>query len=206
MGVGGVKVPGRLGVLGGTFDPPHRMHLTLAEAAMKQVRLDRVLFIPAGDPWRKARRPLSAAHHRLAMTRLAVAGEPTFACSDMEVRRDGPSYTLHTLRDLAAQGRDAIWFIVGSDALLDLPNWHEPEALIEAARLAVGGRPGAQIDAGALEALVPALADRVDWVPLQADPLSATDLRARIGRGEAVPDDVPAVVAEYARHNAHYGS
>lgn len=203
--MGGVTTPARLGVLGGTFDPPHRMHLTLAGATRSHLSLDRILLMPAGDPWRKAGRPLSEARHRLAMTRRAVATTADFACSDIEARRSGPSYTLDTLRDLAAQGWDAVWFIVGSDALLDLPNWRAPEALIRAARLAVGVRPGAEIADGSLDSLVPGLAARVDWVPLAADPLSATSLRARMVRGEDVSGDVPAAVAEYARRNALYG-
>lgn len=194
----------QLGVLGGTFDPPHRMHLTLAAAARDQLSLDRVMFVPAGDPWRKAGRPLTPAEDRLALTRFAVTDERSLVASDLEVRRDGPTYTLDTLRALAAQGWEAVWFIVGSDALLDLPNWHDPTALIAAARLAVATRPGAAVSDGELDALVPGLGARVDWIPLDADPLSATDLRARIGAGEDVSGDVPAAAGEYARRRRLY--
>ena len=200
----------RLGVLGGTFDPPHRMHLALATAAADQLHLPRVLFLPAGDPWRKAHRIVSPAPHRLAMTRLAIAAEPRFACSDMELRRSGPTYTLQTLQRLAAQGWQALWFIVGSDAIVDLPHWHEPEQLIRTARLAVAVRPGPTLDAAALDNLVPGLSARLDWLTLPPDALSATALRHRIAAGaepgaQAHADAPPAVLA-YARTRGLYAS
>ena len=216
MGVGGLSAArvarGRLGVLGGTFDPPHRLHLAVARAAQEQLQLARVLFVPAGDPWRKAGRPVTLAQHRLAMTRLAVAADPGFACSDMEIRRAGPSHTLDTLLTLAAQcadgsgnpAEDPLWFIVGSDALTDLPHWREPERLIAAARLAVVVRPGAEVDPAALDRLVPGLADRIDWVHLAPDPLSATDLRSRIASGQPVGADVQAAVLDYAERRQLY--
>ena len=164
----------RLGVLGGTFDPPHRMHLTIASAAAGELDLARVLFLPAGDPWRKADRFVSEARHRLTMTRLALqaAADPRFACSDMEIRRSGPTYTSDTLRVLRAQGHDWLWFILGSDAIADLPNWHHPAVLTQTARLAVITRPGAERDPASLDELFPGLAARVDWVPAGVDPLS----------------------------------
>lgn len=209
--MGGLSAPAaaRLGVLGGTFDPPHRMHIALARAAMDQLRLTRVLFVPAGDPWRKAGARVGPASDRLAMTRLAVAAEPDFAGSDMELRRAGPTYTRDTLAALRAQasaaaGPPALWFIVGSDALADLPNWREPERIIALARLAVAARPGAELDPAALDAIVPGLSARVDWLALDADALSATVLRGRIAGGEPVGDDADAAVVEYARRRGLY--
>jgi nicotinate-nucleotide adenylyltransferase len=209
--MGGLSAPGaaRLGILGGTFDPPHRMHVALARAAIGQLRLTRVLFIPAGDPWRKAGARVGPAADRLAMARLAVAGAPDLACSDMELRRDGPTYTLDTLAALRAQAAAAaepppLWFIVGGDALADLPNWHEPERIIALARLAVAARPGAAVEPAALDALVPGLAARVDWLALPADPLSATALRRRIAAGGPVGDAAAPAVVEYARRRGLY--
>ena len=126
------------------------------------------------------------------MTRLAVAAAPGFACSDMELRRPGPTYTLDTLAALRAQGGPALWFILGADAVLDLPNWRAPERLVELARLAVVARPGATVDPASLDAILPGLAARVDWLALAADPLSATALRHRIAAGEAVGVDAAA--------------
>ncbi len=194
----------RWGVLGGTFDPPHRMHLAMARAAMDQLRLTRVLFVPAGDPWRKAEARVSPAADRLAMARLAVAAEPGFACSDMELRRGGPTYTLDTLAALRAQDAPPLWFILGADAVLDLPNWHAPERFVELARLAVVARPGATVDPASLDAILPGLAARVDWLTLAADPLSATALRRRIAAGEPVGADAAPAVVEYARRRGLY--
>jgi nicotinate-nucleotide adenylyltransferase len=98
----------RIGVLGGTFDPPHIGHLILAEVAREQLKLDRVLFIPAGDPWRKADRSVTPAPHRLAMTRLAIADNEAFELDDCEVRREGPTYTTETLRELSARLPDDV--------------------------------------------------------------------------------------------------
>ena len=195
---------GRLGVLGGTFDPPHRMHLRVAAAARDTLNLPRVLFVPAGDPWRKAERNVTAATHRLAMTRLAIAAEPAFACSDTEIRRPGPSRTLATVEALRAQGWTALWFILGSDALLALPHWHHPRRLIAVARLAVVARPGAELGGADLEALVPGLADRVDWLRLSPDPLSASAVRARLAAGRPAGEDLPPVVDDYIRRHGLY--
>ena len=107
MAVGYVS---RLGVLGGTFDPPHATHIRLAEAARATLQLSEVLFVPAGDPWRKRDLTVSPAEHRLAMTKAAVRGHQGFAVSEMEVRRPGPTYTVDTLQALRSQGHDAIWF------------------------------------------------------------------------------------------------
>ena len=196
---------GRLGVLGGTFDPPHRMHLRVAAAAREALDLPRVLFVPAGDPWRKADRSVTAAAHRLTMTRRAIAADPAFACSDMEIRRPGPSQALATLEALRAQGWTALWFILGSDALLDLPHWHQPARLIATARLAVVVRPGAELGRTDLEALVPGLAGRVDWLRLSPDPLSASDVRARLAAGRPAGADLPPAVAGYIRRHGLYG-
>ena len=187
------------------------MHVALARAAIDQLALDRVLFIPAGDPWRKAGRRVSPAADRLAMTRLTVAGAPACACSDMELRRPGPTYSADTVHALAAQGWAELWFIVGSDALADLPHWHNPPALIAVARLAVAVRPSDastrdELDPTALDALVPGLAARVDWLRLDPDPLSATELRARIGSGGPVAGDAAAAVVAYARRRGLYGA
>ena len=173
----------RTGVLGGTFDPPHLAHLVLAAAARKALNLDRVLFVPAGNPWRKANREVTAAAVRLDLVRAAVAPLAWVEVSTIEVDRDGPSYAAETMEMLAADGGEW-WFILGSDALADLPHWHEPERLIAAARLAVAVRPPAtlRIDEPTLAAL-PGLAARVDAVPMPALEVSSTDLRARVRAG-----------------------
>ena len=145
----------RIGVLGGTFDPPHVAHLALGEAAWRRLGLDRVIFVPAGDPWRKADRRVSPASRRLELVRAAVRDLPWAEVSTLEVDRPGPSYSQETLATLHIERPEAqLWFILGADALTDMPHWHEPERIIEIARLAVATRPGAPRDAGDSGALV----------------------------------------------------
>ena len=141
----------RVGVLGGTFDPVHRGHLTLARAARDELALDELLFVPAGKPWRKAGRIVAPAIHRLAMLRLALEDEAAFRVETMEMDRAGPSYTADTLEALrAARPGDELFFIAGEDALADLPNWVRPERILELATLAVARRvdvPKAAVEA-----------------------------------------------------------
>ena len=196
----------RLGLLGGTFDPIHTAHVQAALAAREALRLDRMLLIPAGDPWRKSGNEVTPAEHRLAMARAAAAGGDRLEVCDTEVRREGPSYTVDTLEAFREAGFRTVWFVLGADALLDLPRWHEPERLITLARLAVVGRPGAAIAAGELEGLLPGLAERVDWVPMTPVELSATELRERLAAGEAVTDWVAPAVLAYARQHGLYDS
>ena len=184
--------PRRTGILGGTFDPPHRAHLALAEAARVALDLDRVLFIPAGDPWRKAGRGVSAAADRLALVRAAVAGLPWAEVSTIEVDRDGPTYSVDTIDALrgGAGGRTAPderwWFILGADALADLPQWHEAARLASLVRFAVAQRgdpteaaAGPLVTAG-LRAAAPGIELRIDLVPMPLLDISATDIRARV--------------------------
>lgn len=179
----------------------------MARAAADALALDRVLLVVAGDPWRKRDRAVTGAAHRLAMVRAAVeaAGDPRLAVSDAEVRRDGPTHTVDTLRELQAPQR-ALWFILGADALEDLPRWHTPRELVRLARLAVAPRPGVAPDLDALERAVPGLRDAVDLIPMTPIDLSATELRARVRTDDAVDPRVPAGAREYIeRHGLYRG-
>ena len=196
----------RLGLLGGTFDPLHAAHLRIATAARDALRLDRVLFIPAGDPWRKRDRSITPAMQRLAMVRCALEGIKGFADSDLEVRRGGLTYTVDTLEALRAQGGDTLWFIMGSDTLEDLPNWREPQRLIGLTRLAVVMRPHHALSSERLDLLLPGLAAAVDWVPMEACDISAHAIRTRLAAGESVEDLVPPAVLAYIRAQGLYRS
>jgi len=135
----------RIGVFGGTFDPPHVGHLALAEWAREALRLDRVIFMPAARPPHKRRRRVTPADDRVAMTRLAVRGNRHFRVSTLEVRRTGPSYTVDTLRALRkAHPRASFWLLIGEDSLAEFHTWHAPGEILALARLAVAGRPGAR--------------------------------------------------------------
>ena len=133
----------KLGVLGGTFDPIHLGHLAAAEAARSALALDRVLFVPAGDPWLKAGATISPGEHRLAMVRAAIAGVPAYEASTVELDRPGPTYTEVTLAQLQeTYGADTeLHFIVGADTVHDLARWHEPAAVLARCTLVVMGRP-----------------------------------------------------------------
>lgn len=199
-----MKPVARLGLLGGTFDPIHAAHLTVADAVRVALHLDRVLFVPAGDPWRKEGRAMTPAAHRLAMVEAAVAGLVDLTGSDLEIRRPGPTHTVDTLVALRAQGYPAIWMILGADALADLPNWHEPGRLIALARLAAVRRPGHPVGPERLDELLPGLATVVDWVEMPPSPISATAIRARLRAGESVAGMAPPAVLAYIKAHALY--
>ena len=190
----GVSEAPRVGVLGGTFDPPHLAHLVLAAAARRALRLDRVVLIPAGDPWRKERPDVTPAPTRLRLVEAASGALPWAEVSAIEVEREGPTYTLDTFEALAAVEPDAAWwFLLGEDALADLPHWHEPERLIERVRFGLALRPGAEPAASALDAL-PGLRDRVDAVPMPALRVASSDLRGHVARGEPTAPLLPSAV------------
>lgn len=196
----------RVGALGGTFDPLHRAHLHLADAAAQALELDRLILIPAGDPWRKRDRAVTSAEDRLAMTIAAVQERRGgLEVSDMEVRREGPTYTLDTVRELRDRGAKQLWWIMGADAVLDLPKWHKPGEILTCARIAAAVRPGAELDRRRLDQIVYGLSRWLDWVPMEPIDLSASELRQRIATGDDVSDDVPAAVLEYASERRLYG-
>lgn len=197
----------RLGVLGGTFDPIHLGHLVLAEEGQRRLRLERVVFIPAGEPWRKAGQPITPAGHRLAMVRLAVAGNPLFEVSAVEVERAGPSYTADTLEQLRAErGADAeVYLLMGEDALEDLPHWKDPQRIVAQAWLAVVPRvSGGELDVNKLEATVPGIGRKLVAFEMPRLDISGTELRRRAAAGESLRYLVPAPVEEYIRRHRLY--
>ena len=197
----------KLGVLGGTFDPPHMGHLILAEEARLALGLEQVLFVPAGAPWRKAGQELSPREDRLAMVRLAVGGNPHFAASTLEIEREGPSYTADTLAALREQlaADSEIFFILGQDSLADLPNWWQPQRIISLARLAVAARTAWEpAQADALEREVPGISQRLVWLDMPRIDISSTAVRERVRRGLSIRYWVPPAVEEYIRQHGLY--
>jgi len=190
----------RIGLFGGTFDPPHFGHLALAEWAREQLRLDRVLFVPAGAPPHKRARRLSSAAARVAMTRLAVRGNPAFRLSQLEVRRRGPSFTVDTLRAVrAADPGVEVFLLMGEDSLDDFRTWHEPAAIRGLARLAVARRPG-----GRRRTPARGIARGLIWLDNPGLELSSSAIRARARAGRSVRYLVPDAVARYlARHRLY---
>ena len=199
----------RIGILGGTFDPPHLGHLLIAETARVALGLESVLFVPAGEPWLKSGQRITPATHRLRMVRLAVADNPDFCVCDCEVRRSGASYTVDTLRELrSSYPQDTgFYFIVGSDVLDQFHRWKEPDCILQLCRLAVIERPGGPDDgvvvlaerfpdAVASGAVVSVAGPRVDF--------SASELRRILVEGKSVRYQVPDPVAEYIRQHGLY--
>ncbi len=196
----------RLGLLGGTFDPVHRGHLALARAARDELGLDEVLFLPAGQPWRKAGRIIAANEHRLAMLRRALEGEAAFQVSRLELERPGPSYTADTLEALRDdRAEDELFFLLGEDALMDLSNWARPQRILELARLAVARRADTSPEAlEEAERRFPRLGERVIWLKMPTVAVSATEIRKRVRRGQPIGDLVPVTVEEYIRKQGLY--
>ncbi len=159
----------RTGILGGTFDPIHIAHLHAGETALFAADLDRVLFMPAGDPWQKGARELTLAAQRLEMTRLAVEGTDRFEIDAREINRDGPTYTIDTLLTFPAD--EELFLILGADAALGLPTWHRWEEIVERAGILVVPRPGN--DLAAVAATVP----EADILDMSALDISSTSIR-----------------------------
>lgn len=222
----------RIGLFGGTFNPVHRCHLVVAAQTRDRLKLDRVLFIPSGDPPHKPTADLAPFAHRLAMVRLAVAGEPSFAVSDIEGRQTAKSYSIATvrrLRDGLAPG-DELAFLIGLDAFVEFPGWREPAALLTLCDFVVLSRPGSSfrsllglaplppLDPAALAALDAGESDRLDAPLGQGRTLtllrlppceqSASDIRSRLRRGLTVSSLLPASVESYiiAHHLYRGGS
>jgi nicotinate-nucleotide adenylyltransferase len=198
----------RLGVMGGSFDPVHMAHLIMAETARESLRLDLVLFLPTGLQPLKRGRPATPAEHRVAMVELAIQDNPGFALSRLDVDRAGPSYTVDTLGSLRQEwgGPESasIWFIIGTDALAQLPRWHDPVGVLTQARLAVVRRPGAVADLAQLAAGLPQMEAVIDWVASPLIDISATDLRQRVAAGRSIKYRVPEAVREYIEANGLY--
>jgi nicotinate-nucleotide adenylyltransferase len=180
------------GVLGGTFDPIHLGHLRAAENAREALELDQVLFVPAGQPPHRTA-PLTSALDRFAMVALATAGHPAFAASDVEIQREGPSYTADTLAALQARAPGhALYLIVGSDTFAEMATWRDPERLFASCTVAVAERPGAAPPPAASES-----GARVERVPGPGLAVSSTEVRRRAREGRSVRYLVPDVVADY---------
>ncbi len=196
----------RIGILGGTFDPPHIGHLVIAEEARSELDLARVYFIPARRPPHKLDEPVTPLEDRVEMLRLALRGNPFFSLSLVEANRPGPSYTVDTLRELRQELPDStdLFFIMGMDSLVELPTWHQPAELIKLCLLAVLKRPGYSADMESLEKQIPGIGSRVVFIPSPGLEISSTELQARCRAGLSLKYLVPDSVAEYIREHGLY--
>lgn len=191
--------------MGGTFDPIHHGHLVAASEAQAWFDLDEVVFVPTGRPWQKTDRQVSPAEHRYLMTVVATAANPRFRVSRVDIDRAGPTYTVDTLRDLAAELPDAdLYFITGADALTDIFSWHDAEKVFDLAHFVGCTRPGADVAAATIAAMP---RDRVTLLEVPALAISSTDCRERQRHGRPVWYLVPDGVVQYiTKHRLYAGN
>jgi nicotinate-nucleotide adenylyltransferase len=195
----------RIGVFGGTFDPVHFGHLRTVEAAASKFGLRGVIFVPARLSPHKSAQPTDS-RHRVAMLALALAGRPDWSISLSELEREAPSYTVDTLAALAAEHpNDELWLLMGTDTLQTFDRWKAPAEILRRARLAAFERQPWAGEGLRLPA-VEGLADRLEVFDAGSVKISATDLRADLGRGEDAAGRVPEPVAEYITKQGLYGS
>ena len=199
----------KIGILGGTFDPIHMGHLIVAEDIRQKMGLREVLFIPAGRPWLKIQegKPVSPAEHRLAMVRLAIASNPCFKVSTIEIDRPGLSYSIDTVLELKAKlgAGDEIYFIVGPDALAEFPQWKDSARLVEICQVVGIGRPGhTQADLRKLGRSVPGAAKRIMFINVPQIDISASEIRKRVARRFSIRYLVPDAVADYIARRRLY--
>lgn len=207
-----MSASGRLGILGGTFDPIHFGHLDAADAAQRALGIDRVWLVPSSDPPHRPLDPVASGFHRFALTALAIQGCEGLLASDLELRRSGPSYTADTLRSLADQGWHAsqIFFIIGTDAFAEIAAWREFPSVLDAANFVVIARPGTSLDAATSR--TPALRGRmrnpsteptdgagtsIFLVEARTRDVSSSTIRRRLSAHQTIDDLVPAAVAQY---------
>jgi nicotinate-nucleotide adenylyltransferase len=195
----------RIGIMGGTFDPIHYGHLVAAEEALVQFNLDRVVFMPTGNPVRKIHRTVTPAEHRYLMAVIATASNPDFEVSRMEVDRPGPTYTVDTMLALRADlGPEAdLYFITGADAVWEILTWKDSEALAGVCSFIAATRPGYDLSRFSRD---DAERMRVEFMEVPALAISSTDIRRRVAERRPVRYLLPEAVAAYIRKNGLYMS
>lgn len=198
-----------IGVLGGTFDPIHIGHIKVAEEVVARLDLPRILFMPAGQPWLKLNNAnaISPIQARLEMVRLAIADNPRFELSTMEIEREGPTYSVDTVEQLQSQLEegDELFFILGWDNLMQLPQWHQPQRLIELCRLAAVPRVDFSLpDLPALEKELPGITPRVILFDKPRIDINASQIRRRAAQGKSISDFVPKAVERYIKEHSLY--
>jgi nicotinate-nucleotide adenylyltransferase len=196
-----------IGMLGGTFDPIHSGHLVIAEEARLKLDLSRIIFVPAGQPWLKTDREITPAVHRIEMVKRAIAGKNDFELSTVEVDCPGPSYAVDTVTILQQQlGEEAkIFFLVGWDSLVELPQWHDPARLVQLCQLVAITRSGlSRPDLKSLEPSIPGIKKNVVWLDIPPIDISSSDIRDRVARGLSIHGLVPDNVESYIKGNELY--
>lgn len=199
----------RIGIIGGTFDPVHYAHLAIAEEVYSALKLARMIFVPAGEPPHKTGRRVTPARDRVAMLEQAIASNPHFALSLVDVRRSGPSYTVETLRLLRQElgPRAELYFVIGGDSLKDLPEWYDPAGIIAQATIVALMRPGytdVTKERELLAARLPGIQQRLITLEGPLMDLSSSDLRRRVAQGRPIKYQTPEVVEAYILQHRLY--
>jgi len=189
----------RVGILGGTFDPIHNGHLEAADAARRELMLDRIMLLPARTPPHRSSEPRASAFHRFAMAALAATTKPGMEVSDLELHRDGPSYTSITLQQLLAEGYQPsqLFFILGADAYAEIATWHDYPRLLDFSNFVIVSRPGiatSHVTSG----------PRLFFVAADTPDVSSTEIRRRVSAGESIDGLVPSIVADHIRRHRLY--
>lgn len=189
----------RVGIFGGTFDPIHMGHLIVAETIMDEFHLDKVVFIPAAVPPHKLDKQISPAKHRYMMTMLATCSNPRFQVSDMEMHRQGPSYSRDTLAQLLEEhGRDTeFYFIVGADSVENLHTWNRIDELLTMCHFIGASRPGCMPDMEKITQRFGPLAEKIHCLETPELEISSTEIRHRVGQKRTIRYIVPETVEQY---------
>ena len=193
----------RIGIFGGTFDPPHNGHLALARACMAELALDEVLFVPAAQNPLKTTGPKASAHDRLTMLGLLVAAVDNMGVLDIELQKGGRSYTVDTMDDLQMVQPADYWFLLGADALKGLGSWKNPTKLLRLCRLGVVLRPS-QADADVITRFGEPYRDRVDLIRMPPVDISSTEIRNRLSQGKTIAPYVPQAILAYIEEKGLY--
>lgn len=197
----------RVGVFGGTFDPIHLGHIIVAEEVRVKLGLEQVVLVPAGRPWLKKHKEITLAEHRLTMAQLATEGRPHLTVSRIEVDRPGLSYTVDTIAAFSRiyDNEAELYFLLGSDALAELPRWKRPKKLLELCRLAVFSRPGFPVPSlDPIEMALPGVREKTVIVEVPQVDISATSIRKMVAEGASIGGLVPAPVELYILQHGLY--
>jgi len=199
-------MPDRIGLFGGTFDPPHLGHLILASEAQSQLELDRLLWILTPEPPHKQEQLITPVEHRLAMVNLAIEDDPTFELSRIELDRPGPHYTVDTIKLVAEQNPDAdIVPIIGGDSLRDLPKWHRPQEIVYACHwIGVMRRPNEEPNLDKLERELPGISSKIHYVDAPLLEIASREIRSWIASGHPVRYYLPPAVNGYIEQHHLY--
>ena len=197
----------KIGIMGGTFDPIHWGHLRLGQEALEKLQLDSVLFIPAGQPWMKASQKVSEKNHRLNMVRQATKDNPKFQTSDIEIKRDGNSYSSETVEQLSIEYGNTVklFFILGSEVLEKFHQWINPAVILRKCKLAIVIRPGQpKPNLAAIKKVFPDEPLETELLPASQIGISSSELRSRVRKGLPITDWVPPDVEQYILSNGLY--